>query len=118
MLAFRSLNHPQSENEEVVCRAGDCRLEAIIDEVQTYSAEKKAGMADIYEALILAAYEAREENDFSPIRPRGRWGTPTDRGRVSVGLEERISTRCCRPRSEGTVKSFYFGTAICRRRRL
>jgi hypothetical protein len=34
-------------------------------------------MADIYEALILAAYEAREETDFSRIRPRGRWGTPT-----------------------------------------
>jgi len=52
-------------------------LEALMDDVQTYSAEKKAGMADIYEALILAAYEAREENDFSRVRPRGRWGTPT-----------------------------------------
>lgn len=52
-------------------------LEALMDDVQTYSAEKKAGMADIYEALILAAYEAREENDFARVRPRGRWGTPT-----------------------------------------
>ena len=34
-------------------------------------------MADIHEALILAAYEAREENDFARVRPRGRLGTPT-----------------------------------------
>ena len=52
-------------------------LETLLDDVQTYSAEKKTGMADIYEALILAVYEAREECDFSRIRPRGRWGTPT-----------------------------------------
>lgn len=52
-------------------------LETLLDDVQTYSAEKKTGMADVYEALILAAYEAREECDFSKIRPRGRWGTPT-----------------------------------------
>lgn len=52
-------------------------LEALIDDVQTYSSEKNATMADVYEALILAAYEAREENDFARIRPRGRWGTPT-----------------------------------------
>ena len=52
-------------------------LETLLDDVQTYSAEKKTGMADIYEALILAVYEAREECDFTRIRPRGRWGTPT-----------------------------------------
>jgi hypothetical protein len=52
-------------------------LDGLIDDVRTYSAEKNATMADVYEALILAAYEAREENDFARIRPRGRWGTPT-----------------------------------------
>lgn len=52
-------------------------LELLLDDVRTYSSEKHATAADICEALVLAAYEAREEHDFSRIRPRGRWGTPT-----------------------------------------
>jgi hypothetical protein len=51
--------------------------EALVEHVQTYSVQKDASMSDVFEALILAAYEAREELDLRRIRARGRWGTPT-----------------------------------------
>jgi hypothetical protein len=52
-------------------------IEDLIDHVQTYSVQKDAKASEVFHALVLALYEAREHLDLSDIPPRGRWGTPT-----------------------------------------
>lgn len=52
-------------------------IEDLIDHVKTYSVQKDAKASEVFHALVLALYEAREHLDLSDIPPRGRWGTPT-----------------------------------------
>jgi hypothetical protein len=49
----------------------------LVDFVQTYSVQKDLSAAELFHALVLALFEAREELDLSRVQPRGRWGTPT-----------------------------------------
>ncbi len=52
-------------------------LDEIIDYVQTYSVQSDAKVSEVFHALVLALYEARESIDLSEVPARGRWGTPT-----------------------------------------
>lgn len=52
-------------------------IEDIIDHVQTYSVQKDASASEIFHALVLALYEAKDHLDLSDVPARGRWGTPT-----------------------------------------
>ena len=52
-------------------------IEDLIDHVQTYSVQKDAKASEIFHALVLALYEAKDHLDLSDIPARGKWGTPT-----------------------------------------
>ena len=52
-------------------------LEELIDNVQTYSVQRDAKGSEVFLALVLSLYEAREHLDLSEVPARGRWGTPT-----------------------------------------
>jgi hypothetical protein len=52
-------------------------IEELIDHVQTYSVQKDAKASEVFHALVLALYEAREHIDLSEVPGRGKWGTPT-----------------------------------------
>ena len=52
-------------------------VDEIIDYVQTYSVQNDAKASEVFHALVLALYEARESIDLSEVPARGRWGTPT-----------------------------------------
>lgn len=52
-------------------------VEHLLDFVQTYSVQKDLKASEMFHALVLALYEARECIDLSRVQPRGRWGTPT-----------------------------------------
>jgi hypothetical protein len=52
-------------------------IEELIDHVQTYSVQKDAKASEVFHALVLALYEAREFIELGDVPARGRWGTPT-----------------------------------------
>jgi hypothetical protein len=52
-------------------------IDEILDYVQTYSVQTDAKASEVFHALVLALYEARESIDLSDVPPRGRWGSPT-----------------------------------------
>jgi hypothetical protein len=52
-------------------------VEEILDYVRTYSVQKDTKASELFHALVLALYEARDYLDLSRVQPRGRWGTPT-----------------------------------------
>jgi hypothetical protein len=52
-------------------------IDEVIEHVQTYSVQKDAKASEVFHALVLALYEAREFIDMSEVPARGRWGTPT-----------------------------------------
>lgn len=52
-------------------------IEDLIDHVQTYSVQKDAKASEIFHALVLALYEAKDHLDLGDIPARGKWGTPT-----------------------------------------
>ena len=52
-------------------------VDEILDYVRTYSVQKDTKASELFHALVLALYEARDYLDLSRVQPRGRWGTPT-----------------------------------------
>ena len=52
-------------------------LDVLNDCIATYSVEKYMTTPELIDALVSAAYDAREYLDFSNVERRGRWGTPT-----------------------------------------
>lgn len=52
-------------------------IEELIDHVQTYSVQKDAKASEVFHALVLALYEAREFIELGEVPARGRWGTPS-----------------------------------------
>lgn len=52
-------------------------IEDLIKDVQTYSVQKDAKASEVFHALVLSLYEAREQIDLSDVPARGKWGTPT-----------------------------------------
>jgi hypothetical protein len=52
-------------------------VDQLMDFVQTYSVQKDLKASELFHALVLSLYEAREHLDLSRVQPRGRWGTPT-----------------------------------------
>ena len=52
-------------------------VDEILNYVQTYSVQKDTKASELFHALVLALYEARDYLDLSRVQPRGRWGTPT-----------------------------------------
>lgn len=54
-------------------------VEELLDFVQTYGGQNDTKASELFEALVLTLYEAREQLDLSRVPPRGRWGSPTAR---------------------------------------
>lgn len=54
-------------------------VEELLDYVQAYGGQNDTKASELFEALVLMLYEAREQLDLSRVPPRGRWGTPTAR---------------------------------------
>jgi len=52
-------------------------VDEILDYVRTYSVQKDTKASELFHALVLSLYEARDYLDLSRVQPRGRWGTPT-----------------------------------------
>jgi hypothetical protein len=52
-------------------------VDELLDYVRTYSAQTDTRASELFHALVLSLYEAREQLDLSKVPPRGRWGTPT-----------------------------------------
>ena len=52
-------------------------VDEVLNYVQTYSVQKDTKASELFHALVLALYEARDYLDLSRVQPRGRWGTPT-----------------------------------------
>jgi hypothetical protein len=52
-------------------------VDDVLDYVRTYSVQKDTKASELFHALVLALYEARDYLDLSRVQPRGRWGTPT-----------------------------------------
>jgi hypothetical protein len=72
-------------------------VEELIDHVQTYSVQKDAKASEVFHALVLALYEARELIDLSEVPARGRWGTPTAKAfpiSLKNSFQEAIASAC------------------------
>lgn len=70
-------------------------IEELIDHVQTYSVQRDAKGSEVFLALVLSLYEAREHLDLSEVPTRGRWGTPTAQAfpiSLKNAFQEAIST--------------------------
>jgi hypothetical protein len=52
-------------------------VDELLNYVQTYSVQTDTRASELFHALVLSLYEARENLDLSKVPPRGRWGTPT-----------------------------------------
>ncbi len=52
-------------------------VDEILLHIQTFSGQKDAKASEMFHALVSALFEARECLDFSAVRPRGKWGSPT-----------------------------------------
>jgi hypothetical protein len=52
-------------------------VDDLLSHFQRYSVQKDLAASELFEALVLSLFEAREQLDLSRIGPRGRWGTPT-----------------------------------------
>jgi hypothetical protein len=52
-------------------------LDDLLRIVQTYSPERNATISELFDGIIGALYEAREELDFAQVPRRGAWGSPT-----------------------------------------
>jgi len=54
-------------------------VDELLHHIQTYSGQKDAKTSEMFHALVSTLFEAREFLDFSNVRPRGKWGSPTAR---------------------------------------
>jgi hypothetical protein len=52
-------------------------VDELLNYVRTYSTQGDTRASELFHALVLSLYEAREHLDLSKVPPRGRWGTPT-----------------------------------------
>jgi hypothetical protein len=74
----------------------EVKLDFTVAAVSRYSVEPKVRASDVADAIINAAYDARAEFDFSRVRKRGRWGTPTAtafRDSLRASFERAITRR-------------------------
>jgi hypothetical protein len=54
-------------------------VDELLVQIQTYTRQKDTKASEMFHALVSALYEARDSLDFSDVRPRGKWGSPTAR---------------------------------------
>jgi len=77
----------------------DCqrKLDAIWQRMREYGPEKNLHKSEIIEALILAAYEARDQLDLSNVRRRGKYGSTTHKNfpnALAESVKLAISENC------------------------
>jgi hypothetical protein len=70
-------------------------VDDLLNYVRTYSPQPDTRASELFHALVLSLYEAREHLDFSKVPPRGRWGTPTASA-FPVALKNAIQTAITR----------------------
>jgi hypothetical protein len=70
-------------------------VDDLLNYVRTYSPQPDTRASELFHALVLSLYEAREHLDFSKVPPRGRWGTPTASA-FPVALKNAIQTAIVR----------------------
>lgn len=54
-------------------------FEQLLAYVRQYGVQKDTAASELFQAIVMAVYEAKDELDLSNVSPRGRWGTPTAR---------------------------------------
>lgn len=70
-------------------------IEDLIDHVQTFSVQKDAKASEVFHALVLALYEAKEFIELGDVPTRGRWGTPSAKAfpvNLKNAFQEAIAT--------------------------
>ena len=70
-------------------------IQELIAYVQTYSEQKDAKASEVFHALVLALYEAKEFIELGDVPERGRWGTPTAKAfpiNLKNAFQEAIAT--------------------------
>ena len=68
---------------------GERRLDAIWDRMREFGPEKTLRKSEIIDALILAAYDARDQLDLSNVRRRGKYGSTTHKN-FPIALAESV----------------------------
>jgi hypothetical protein len=51
-------------------------VDALVDKVCEESPQRDAKASEVFQALVMALYDAKELIDLRDVEPRGRWGTP------------------------------------------
>ena len=51
-------------------------IDDLVDKVREESSQRDAKASEVFQALVLALYEAKEQINLQDIEPRGKWGTP------------------------------------------
>lgn len=70
-------------------------IEELIGLVQTFSVQKDAKASEVFHALVLALYEAKEFIELGNVQARGRWGTPSAKAfpvNLKNAFQEAIAT--------------------------
>ena len=52
-------------------------VDELIDQICTQCVQSDVKGSELFHALVSTLYEAREYLDFSQVKPRGKWGSPT-----------------------------------------
>ncbi|MEL7484317.1 MAG: hypothetical protein AAFN41_08170 [Planctomycetota bacterium] len=68
---------------------GERRLDAIWDRMREFGPEKTLRKSEIIEALIIAAYDSRDQLDLSNVRRRGKYGSTTHKN-FPIALAESV----------------------------
>jgi hypothetical protein len=52
-------------------------VEELVDQICEQCVQRDVKASELFHALVSTLYEAREHLDFSQVKPRGKWGSPT-----------------------------------------
>jgi hypothetical protein len=62
-------------------------LEALLRQFQQYGPQEDIKMSELFEALILIAYESRDKLNLGDLPRRGAWGSQTEKNFPSAIAE-------------------------------
>lgn len=58
---------------------GERRFEEILEHFKEFGPQEDIRMSEIFEAIVMLAYDAKEKLDLSKLPRRGAWGSPTEK---------------------------------------
>jgi hypothetical protein len=54
-------------------------VQELVGHCCTFGVQKDTSASEVFEGLVSALHEARDQLDLSNVPPRGQWGSPTAR---------------------------------------